>query len=77
MLAAEPDDIAGAIIIGVMRFGFLGAADLAGLGRDQPHALGGPDIQVGQIAPGIIPAPFLLACQDVVQCASPTNPVMP
>lgn len=74
---AKPTDIAGPGIIIVMGLGPLCAADLTGLRVEDADTLGGFDIEVREVAPGIFPAPLLLAGEGLCQSASPTSPVIP
>lgn len=61
MLAAEPFDLAGAIIVGVMGLGPLGTTDLARLRGKEADAFGGLGVEMGQVAAGVPPPPFLLS----------------
>lgn len=47
VLPAEPFDLAGPVIVWMMRFGPLVAADLTWLGCDQPQALCRGGVEVG------------------------------
>ncbi len=76
VLAAEPPDIPWTGIIVVMGFG-LGSTLLTGLRRQNAQALERFDVEMCRIAPGIFPAPLLLACEGLGHRLPSTKPVRP
>lgn len=76
VLATQPANMAGPVIVIVMRFGPT-AAFLAWLRRQDAKPLKGFDVEVGCVATGMIPPPTLLSCEGLCHNAPSINPAIP
>ena len=76
VLATKPANMAGTVIVVVMRFGPT-AAFLAWLRRQDAKSLKGFDVEMGGVATGIVPPPTLLPCQGLCHSAPSINPAIP